>query len=134
MRKQRHDPLTEVEQSLSRAASSSRSALPPRGNNAMDPPPRPTSSSNSLLDSRLQREQSERERASALIARRKREKELAMRGSETPSTVAAPEDGYRNLYNKSDVEEATRRRRTDTAQWRNRVKHWDGTEGDGRRW
>ncbi len=101
----------------------------------MNPPPRPASStSSSLLDSRLQREQSERERAAALIARRKREKEMAMRGSETPSTIAAPEESYGSLYNKVDVEEAAKRRRGDAAQWRSRVKHWDGSEGGGRRW
>lgn len=100
----------------------------------MDPPPRASQSSGSLLESRLQREQSERERAAALIAQRKKEKEMAMRGSETPSSVAPSEGGYGDLYNKMDVEEAARRRRGEAGQWRNHVRRWDGSQGRGQRW
>lgn len=125
MRKQKHDPLKDVEASLSRA--SAKAALTVRQKHPMHPPSSTTS--NPLLDSRLSREASERERAAELIARRKRER----MGAETPSTTAASDAGYGNLFNKTDVEEAARRRR-DNERWKDRVRNWDGTEGHGRRW
>lgn len=141
LRKQRHDPLKEVEASLARVSepspsSSSRTRYP------MDPPRRPTTSASApapapapasapgtLLDSRLSREQSERQRAAELIARKRKERMV----EETPTTTASSDGGYRDLYNKVDVEAAHRRRRGDT-QWNDRVRHWDGTQGQGRRW
>ncbi|PVG04699.1 hypothetical protein CPB86DRAFT_777974 [Serendipita vermifera] len=133
IRKQKHDPLKEIEASLSRASSSSRIS-PPRvsSKNPMGPPsiPKP-SSSNSMLDNRLSREISERQRAAELIARKRKER----MGNETPTTVAPSEDGYGNMYNKDDVEAAARRRREgDSNRWKERVRHWDGTSGAGKRW
>jgi hypothetical protein len=133
MRKQKHDPLKEIEASLSRASSSSRiSPSRPSSKSLMGPPSfPPPSSSNNLLDSRLSREHSERQRAAELIARKRRER----LGDETPTTVTASEDGYGNMYNKDDVAAAARRRREgDSSRWKERVRHWDGTSGAGRRW
>lgn len=57
------------------------------------------------MQSRLARESSERERALALIAKKKRE----MAGSETPSTVHGGDyAGYGDLFNRKEVEEAHR--------------------------
>lgn len=128
MRKQRHDPLKDVEASLARISDhpSSRTRHP------MDPPRRPassTSGSESMLDSRLSREQSERQRAADLIARKRRERMV----HDTPTTTASSDTGYGNQYNKVDVEAANRRRRGDN-RWNDRSRHWDGTEGQGRRW
>jgi hypothetical protein len=65
----------------------------------------PPSSSPSTITSRLHRESTERERALALIARKKRE----MEGSETPSTVHGGDyGGYTDVFNKREVEEAHR--------------------------
>ncbi|KAG8833156.1 hypothetical protein FRC17_011227 [Serendipita sp. 399] len=134
LRKQRHDPLKEVEASLSRACAGQ---LPQRSQYPSRPPmkqasiPPSSSSSNPLLESRLSREAAERQRAAELIARKRRERV----GAETPSTVAPSEAGYGNLYNKDDVEEAARRRRDqDGHRWKERVRHWDGTDGRGRKW
>ncbi|KAH7923757.1 hypothetical protein BV22DRAFT_1035956 [Leucogyrophana mollusca] len=70
---------------------------------------------------RLTRESSERERALALIARKKRE----MAGSETPSTVRGDDGGgYGDVFNRREVEEAHRRRP--------RIVGW-GDDGNGRR-
>jgi len=56
---------------------------------------------------RLSRESSERQRALELIRRKKKE----MAGSETPSTVhGGAEDGYGDVFNRREVEEARRHR------------------------
>ncbi|KAK2464032.1 hypothetical protein APHAL10511_003976 [Amanita phalloides] len=62
-------------------------------------------SSKDDVQARLARESSERERALALIRRKKRE----MSGSETPSTVHGG-DLTTDMFNREDVEEARRRR------------------------
>ncbi|CAG8717569.1 15865_t:CDS:2, partial [Acaulospora colombiana] len=94
MRKQKHDPLKEIEASLSRASSSSRISPPSvSSKNSMGPPTIPSSSSNTM------------ERM----------------GNETPTTVAPSEAGYGNMYNKDDVEAAARRRREgDSTRWKER--------------
>ncbi|CAG8717397.1 3858_t:CDS:2, partial [Acaulospora colombiana] len=118
IRKQKHDPLKEIEASLSRASSSSRIS-PPRvsSKNSMGPPSIPSSSSNTMLGNRLSREHSERQRAAELIARKRKER----MGNETPTTVAPSEAGYGNMYNKDDVEAAARRRREgDSTRWKER--------------
>ena len=111
--KSRNDPLTSITHQLA-ARSSSQPSLPStnsrsRGHHSsrysdqqpagLPPPPKqldPTTA-------RLNREASERERALALIRRKKRE----LAGSETPSTVHGGMDGgYGDVYNKSAVEEA----------------------------
>lgn len=55
---------------------------------------------------RLGREAAERQRALALIARRRKE----AAGSATPSTVRGgeEEDGYADVYNRKEVEEVRR--------------------------
>jgi len=58
----------------------------------------------STVESRLSRESTERERALALIARKKRE----MQGSETPSTVHGDYGGYTDVFNRQEVEDAHR--------------------------
>lgn len=66
------------------------------------------------MQARLQRESSERERALALIQRKKKELE----GNMTPSTVYNDDDdGYRDVYNRREVQDAHR--------GRDRRKHWD---------
>jgi hypothetical protein len=99
----------------------------------MDPPRLPvlsTSAPSNMLDSRLSREETERQRAAELIARKRKERMV----NETPTTDASSDTGYGNLYNKIDVDAANRRRRGEGSQWRDRVKHWDGTQGHGKRW
>ncbi|KAH7906952.1 hypothetical protein BJ138DRAFT_1093383 [Hygrophoropsis aurantiaca] len=111
--KSRNDPLTAITHQL---ASRYPPPLPParsrtqssfnkynnRSTQPIDPPPPPNSTT-----ARLNRESSERERALALIARKKRE----LAGSATPSTVRGDDDGgYRDVFNRREVEEAHRRR------------------------
>ncbi|KAJ8077564.1 hypothetical protein PM082_001996 [Marasmius tenuissimus] len=121
-RKSIHDPLTSITKQL---ASSSSSKPAPR-----KPQRRPSSTSNSEVDARLSRESSERERALALIRRKKQE----MMGSATPSTVHGGLDNaseYGDMYNRREVEEAhrIRERRWDDSHSR---KSWGG-EGGRRR-
>jgi len=103
-RKSVHDPLTSINQKLAKSDS------PPK------PRPPPTSSSSrgaaagdNKVAERLGRESAERQRALALIARKKREMETA-----TPSTVRGGYDGmdggYGDVYNRREVEEAHRHR------------------------
>ncbi|KAF6741904.1 hypothetical protein DFP72DRAFT_792244, partial [Ephemerocybe angulata] len=101
-RKAVHDPLTSITKQL--AASSS-----PKSSRCR-PPQRPASSSSSqlqdqtrdLTQARLSRESSERQRALALIEKRKRERA----GNETPSTVYGGEGGYSDQFNREDVRAA----------------------------
>lgn len=127
MRKVRQDPLKDVEASLSRLASPSNpsSSMQKKLPTELSAGP---SSSNKLRDSRLSREQVERQRAAELIARRRREQA----GAETPSTIIS-RGAYDSMYNRAEVEDATKRRKH-TVPWKERVKHWDGTEGTGRHW
>ncbi|EPQ51670.1 hypothetical protein GLOTRDRAFT_65874 [Gloeophyllum trabeum ATCC 11539] len=111
-RQSRDDPLTFINSQLSSSStSSSRSKPPPRRARQRRSPspsmPPPKSSPLSLQESRLSRESSERQRALALIARKKRE----MAGSETPSTVYDEDrTTYGDQYNRQEVREAQRER------------------------
>jgi len=101
-RKSIHDPLTSINHQL---ASSSKSSPKPR----LPPPPSSRLASQPPeVNARLSRESSERERALALIRRRKSE----MMGSDTPSTVRGGDDSseYGDMYNRRDVQEAHRLR------------------------
>ncbi|KAJ3771612.1 hypothetical protein FB446DRAFT_96110 [Lentinula raphanica] len=101
-RKSIHDPLTSIKHQLASTSTQSSKAKFAR-------PRSPKSSSLAPeVSARLSRESSERERALALIRRKKRE----MRGSETPSTVRGGDDSseYGDMYNRRDVEEAHRLR------------------------
>ncbi|EIW85907.1 hypothetical protein CONPUDRAFT_133621 [Coniophora puteana RWD-64-598 SS2] len=130
-----HDPLTTITHQLS---ASSRTRAPPqphplsrsqpsRSRNGHMPPPssnasaaaQSTSSSTppSASEARIARESSERERARALIARKKAE----LAGSMTPSSVGGDLDGgYRDVFNRQEVEEAHRYRGRGT-----RDRGWD---------
>lgn len=112
-----HDPLTTINSTLERhqrltnaAASRDRSS---QSSSSRPSYPRPNSSStsNSMsnpVEARQSRESSERQRALDLIARKRRE----MEGMMTPSTVAGDDrgGGYRDVFNRVEVEEAGRRR------------------------
>ena len=115
--KTRHDPLTAITQQLSGRSSSSNNshtAPPPshrsrkkhaarEANPPLPPQPQPQPKQPDPTSERLGRESSERERALALIRRKKRE----MAGSETPSTVHGGMDGgYGDVFNRREVEEA----------------------------
>jgi len=118
-RKTIYDPLTSINQQLSKSSpfSSSRSNLQDRRfKRPQDPiPPRASTSNQSPsaasnpTQARLARESSERERALALIRRKKRE----MMGSETPSTVHGgmeDERGYGDIFDRKEVGGARRGR------------------------
>lgn len=95
-RKSTHDPLTSITKQLVSRSSSTvdRRSHPPRVASSTDP-----------RQARMSRESSERERALALIQRKRRDAE----GSETPSTVYNT-PGYADMYNRRDVEAAHRDR------------------------
>jgi hypothetical protein len=119
-RKYKHDPLTAIEQRL--AARPSSSSMPPPAHSKPHQS-RPTASSSSSsskppVQARLQRESSERERAQALIQRRKRE----LAGSMTPSTVYNDDDEYRDVYNRQEVKDAHRGR--DRRKHQERRRDW----------
>jgi len=111
-----HDPLTAITQQLTIRSSSSHSrTIPPpsrfsrKKHSSRDtgppppPPPPPQPKRPDPTSERLSRESSERERALALIRRKKRE----TAGSETPSTVHGGMDsGYGDVFNRREVEEA----------------------------
>jgi len=115
-RKYKHDPLTAIEQRLA-----SRTQTPMQPNRKPKPHSSYLSSSSStdpLIQARLQRESSERERARALIQRKKKELE----GSMTPSTICADDDeGYRDVYNRQEVKDAHRIR---DRRYRDRQRGW----------
>ncbi|KAI0077542.1 hypothetical protein K474DRAFT_1083069 [Panus rudis PR-1116 ss-1] len=112
-RKSVHDPLISINSQLSSRTSKddpvdmrrSRAGVQRRpssqsgaGGSTSQPP---------AVAERVHRESSERQRALELIRRKKRE----MSGSETPSTVyGGREEGYGDLFNKREVEEAHRTR------------------------
>ncbi|KAI6022281.1 hypothetical protein BKA83DRAFT_4277043 [Pisolithus microcarpus] len=121
-----NDPLTVITQQLAAHSSSSNDtrAAPPnnRSKNKRfprnpDPPPPPPPQPKQLdpASERLKRESSERERALALIRKKKRE----MAGGETPSTVHGRMDSsYGDVFNRREVEEAHAQR----DRWKKR--HW----------
>ncbi|KAJ3876175.1 hypothetical protein F5051DRAFT_454019 [Lentinula edodes] len=102
-RKSIHDPLTTINHQL--ASSSTQSSVKPRLTRP-SPPKYPLQPPE--VNARLSRESAERERALALIRRKKRE----MMGSETPSTVRGGDSAseYGDMYNRRDVEDAHRLR------------------------
>ncbi|KAF8841358.1 hypothetical protein BDN67DRAFT_526300 [Paxillus ammoniavirescens] len=125
--KSRHDPLTAITQQLASRSSSNNFSLPSlpsthprsrdRRSSCQAGPPSPAAppqpKQQDPTTARRNRESSERERALALIRRKKRE----MAGSETPSTVHGGMDGgYGDVYNKREVDEAHAHR----DRWRNR--------------
>ncbi|KAF8639376.1 hypothetical protein AX17_001532 [Amanita inopinata Kibby_2008] len=137
-RKSIHDPLTSINQKLS-----SLSASTSTSNDDRFKQPHPPSSSRHPapqnankppeVQARLTRESSERERALALIRRKKRE----MMGSETPSTVHGGLDdegaGYGDVFNRKEVEEAHRERERDRRRERERGPvHWGDDSWGGR--
>ncbi|KAF8959812.1 hypothetical protein BDZ97DRAFT_1666698 [Flammula alnicola] len=122
-RKFAHDPLTSITRQLatrpSGYSSSSRSQFRPPASSLKaisDKPPE--------VQARLSRESSERERALELIRRKKRE----MEANATPSTVhGEPSDGYGDVFNRREVEEAhryrdRRRRRDEEDRTRNHLQ------------
>ncbi|PPQ68870.1 hypothetical protein CVT24_007679 [Panaeolus cyanescens] len=119
-RKNVHDPLTSITKQLARHSSNSLSSSSSRHRpplpRAPDGPPE--------VQARLTREMSERERAQALIQRKRKE----MAGAATPSTVV--DDGYRDVFNRREVEEAHRHReyRQDP-----RNRRWDADSREYRR-
>ncbi|KAK0465052.1 uncharacterized protein EV420DRAFT_935726 [Desarmillaria tabescens] len=112
-RKSIHDPLTSITHQLaSKSSSSSSSRHRPRPPSAPGQPPE--------VNARITRELSERERALALIRRKKAEE----RGSETPSTVhGGTESEYGDMYNRREVEEA-HRGRWESSSRRYQGRHW----------
>ncbi|TDL15187.1 hypothetical protein BD410DRAFT_778281 [Rickenella mellea] len=89
------DPLTSINQQLAtRYPSSSSSGAPNRHHQQRQPA--------GEVETRLNRESSERQRALELIRRKKR----MLDGSETPSTVHGSSGGYGNQFNRREVEEA----------------------------
>ena len=133
-RKTGHDPLTSINHQLSSQKPSTAQSYdrfkrpePPQRAKHVSAASGDVNSVPSQVQARLSRESSERERALALIRRKKRE----MMGSETPSTVhGGMEDGYGDIFNKKEVEEARRRRE------RKEPVYWDERESGSarRRW
>ncbi|EPT04430.1 hypothetical protein FOMPIDRAFT_1157633 [Fomitopsis schrenkii] len=123
-RKSVNDPLTSINHQLSARSSGATSTGPSTSrsrpsNFSRPPPPPPLSEPRSAEAARQNRESAERQRALELIRRKKRE----MAGSETPSTVHGNmEEGYRDVFNRREVEEARR----------HRERRWD--EHDRREW
>jgi hypothetical protein len=113
MRKSKNDPLASIPHHLTTTATTTSSSSRRLPLHAHAHPSAP-----SEVSVRLTRESSERERALALIARKKRE----MRGSETP---VSEQDGgeYSDLFNRREVEEAharSRRGREREGRWHDR--------------
>lgn len=115
LRKSVHDPLTSITRQLATresnpSSTSSRRPLRHVGTTSTELPE---------LEARLTRESSERERALALIRKKRRE----MDGSETPSVVHGGAGGeYADMFNRKEVEEAHRWR----DRWRDfRHRAWD---------
>lgn len=114
-----HDPLTSISRQLASRSSASSSTHPDSYRPRPPPPSAPPETA-----ARLTREASERERALALIRRKKRE----MQGSMTPSTVHGDDDGgYADVFNRKEVEEAHRGR---DRRWDHRQRRWDDDPGN----
>lgn len=142
-----HDPLTSINRQLagpspltgpsSRSYRSRPSAPVPTPSTTLATTPSTTLSSHqepkSTLEARLTRESSERQRALALIARRKRE----AAASETPSTVYGRGDAdmlgnaYADVFNRREVEEA-HRHREERERGSDREGGWGRVRGGGR--
>ena len=110
-RKSAHDPLTSINTQLGARSSINEDLHVSRRSQASFRDRRQDTSSQGSrppeVAERLTRESSERQRALALIARKKRE----LAGSETPSTVHGGMDGgYGDVFNRREVEEAHRHR------------------------
>ncbi|KAF8345792.1 hypothetical protein F5887DRAFT_1074217 [Amanita rubescens] len=149
-RKTGHDPLTSINHQLSSHKSSGTSSSSIQGYDRFKRPELPhrarsasnsSSSSSAAADSnnkptsveaRLARESSERERALALIRRRKRE----MMGSETPSTThgGMEGEGYGDIFNKKEVEEARKSRERGHVYWDERESGSPRKSLSSRRW
>ncbi|KAF9262465.1 hypothetical protein L218DRAFT_406813 [Marasmius fiardii PR-910] len=125
-RKSLHDPLTSITHQLASSSSAKASAHPLKSHRKSAPiangshPPE--------VNARIVRESSERERALALIRRKKREEA----GSETPSTVHGGAFEYGDRYNPREAEEARLAR---DRRWHDSgSRSWGKGEGRGRRW
>lgn len=118
-----HDPLTRINQQLAdRDAPPKPRAMPPPASSSRGGP-------EGKVAERLNRESSERQRALALIARKKREQDSA-----TPSTVRGGYDGmdggYGDVYNRREVEEAHRHRERREPDRRDDRRDKRGSYGD----
>lgn len=98
LRKTSHDPLTSINQRLASTSTPSKPRRPPGAihSSASDP-----------HAARMNRESSERERALALIARKKKEREAA--SMLTPSTTCDPSE-YGDMFNGDAVQAARKGR------------------------
>ncbi|KIL60782.1 hypothetical protein M378DRAFT_130349 [Amanita muscaria Koide BX008] len=146
-RKSVYDPLTSINHRLALNSNSANDnhhqdrfkhpRLPPsRHSTANVSDSRPQYTTPDPQATRLARESSERERALALIRRKKRE----MMGSETPSTVhGGVDEGYGDMFNREEVAEARKERERDRhveRYWddgRDRDRSWNGVHGRGGR-
>ena len=142
-RKTGYDPLTSINHQLSSQKQPATSSSPAQHYDRFkrpELPQRAKSASASSADvsnappqvqARLARESSERERALALIRRKRRE----MMGSETPSTVhGGMEDGYEDIFNKKEVNEARKRRERRPVYWDERESGSARRSSSSRRW
>ncbi|KAF8870554.1 hypothetical protein BD779DRAFT_1680987 [Infundibulicybe gibba] len=135
-RKSIHDPLTAITQQLASRSDSSSSRPAYNARSRPRPPPATGSMQPPEVSARLTRESSERERALELIRRKKRE----MEGSATPSTVhGGMEEGYGDVFNRREVEEAHHRRDRRWGGGRDRGRDGDrhgrdNGRGNGSRW
>lgn len=122
-RKSAHDPLTSITKQLSSSKDS-------RSSSSFRQPSLPSSSSGLTpqdpKQARLARESSERQRALALIEKRKRE----LAGNQTPSTVMSEEDAhaYSDQFNRNAVLDAHRERERRLSN-----RRWDEPEPSSRR-
>lgn len=99
--KTQNDPFTAISRSLELSGSSSKPLLRPWK-------PLTHSSTMSLEDIRTSRESSERQRALALIAVKRREAGAMSEASATPSTVRG--GGYSDVFNRREVALAAKER------------------------
>ncbi|KAJ2933226.1 hypothetical protein H1R20_g3811, partial [Candolleomyces eurysporus] len=107
-RKSTHDPLTSITKQLASRSQTSTSPSSSR-HHTRPTPSTSTSTPKDQTQARISRESSERQRALALIEKKRREKA----GNETPSTVYGGDDrgaGYSDQFNKMAVLEAHRDR------------------------
>ncbi len=127
-RKSAHDPLTAINTQLASRPGSGPSTSSSSAQRRQGPPSTSRSDMQAppAVSARLVREFSERERAGALIARKKREM-----GSETPSTVyGGRSGGYGDVFNRKEVEEVRRDRQRGWERERER----EGGRRYGGRW
>lgn len=121
-RKSAHDPLTSITKQLASTSSSSSSRQAASWNSRSQQPRASTSTFASTstpkdpTQARISRESSERQRALALIEKRKRERA----GNDTPSTVCGGA-GYSDQFNREDVRAAHERYERERGE-----RTWDG--------